>query len=102
MMTILKRLSVLFAMCVALAACSSTAGTTAGKYVDDSVITTKVKAAIFNDANLKSMEIGVETYHGTVQLSGFVKNPESIPEAARIARGIEGVKAVKNDLAVKR
>lgn len=87
----------------ALVACASTAkheGT--GEYVDDSLITGKVKAALVADPDLKATEINVETYKGTVQLSGFVGNPGDIPKAVQLARGIEGVKAVKNDMAVKR
>ena len=87
---------------VALVACAPTAkheGT--GEYVDDSLITGKVKAALVADPELKATEINVETYKGTVQLSGFVAAPESIPKAVQLARGIEGVKAVKNDIALK-
>ncbi len=87
---------------LATAGCASTAtheGT--GEYVDDSVITTKVKASIFNEPTLKSTEINVETFKGTVQLSGFVAHPEDIAKAAEIARGIKGVAAVKNDIHVK-
>ena len=72
-----------------------------GQYVDDSVITTKVKAAIFNEPTLKSLEINVKTYQGVVQLSGFVDSDQSVKKAGEIAEGIEGVKSVKNDLIVK-
>ena len=72
-----------------------------GEYVDDSVITTKVKAGIFNEPSLKSTEINVETFKGTVQLSGFVAQPEDIAKAAEVARSVKGVTAVKNDLHVK-
>lgn len=88
-------------MSLALAACSTTAGKTTGQYVDDSVITTKVKAVIFNDPSLKSNEISVETYHGEVQLSGFVKDAKSIPLASKAASSVEGVTSVKNSLIVK-
>jgi osmotically-inducible protein OsmY len=102
-MTLVKRSYVFLmaAMVFVLAACSSTAGQTTGRYVDDSVITTKVKAAIFEEKGLKSTEISVETYKGEVQLSGFVKNKESIPLATQVAGKIDGVKNVKNDLIVK-
>jgi hyperosmotically inducible protein len=73
----------------------------AGEYVDDSVITSKVKALIFEDASLKSAEINVETYKGTVQLTGFVKSRAAIRKAAKIARSVKGVKSVKNDMIVK-
>ncbi len=72
-----------------------------GEYVDDTVITTKVKTAIFNDPNLKSSEINVETFKGVVQLSGFVSSRADINRAVEIARGIAGVKSVKNDMRVK-
>ncbi|SFE11866.1 BON domain-containing protein [Nitrosomonas sp. Nm166] len=69
-----------------------------GEYFDDAVITTKVKAAIFNDPTLKSTEINVETFKGVVQLSGFVSDTASIDRAAELARGVAGVKSVKNSL----
>ena len=72
-----------------------------GEYVDDTTITTKVKAAIFNEASLKSMQIEVKTYNGVVQLSGFVNSDQSVRKAGEVARGIEHVKEVKNDLIVK-
>ena len=82
--------------------CGSTAtkeGT--GEYVDDSVITTKVKTAIFNDPSLKVNEINVETFKGTVQLSGFVRSQADIDKAVQVARGVAGVKSVKNDMRLK-
>jgi len=72
-----------------------------GEYVDDSVITTKVKTAIFNDSTLKVNEINVETFKGVVQLSGFVRSQADIDQAVRVARGVAGVKSVKNDMRVK-
>jgi osmotically-inducible protein OsmY len=72
-----------------------------GEYLDDSVITTKVKAAIFNEPNLKSTEIKVETYDGVVQLSGFVSSADAQARAVEVARRIDGVKSVKNDMQVK-
>jgi osmotically-inducible protein OsmY len=86
----------------AVAGCASTATTEGtGGYVDDSVLTTKVKAEIFNEPTLKSTEINVETFKGVVQLSGFVANPESIAKAGEVARGVKGVVSVKNDIHVK-
>ena len=82
--------------------CGSTAkqeGT--GEYVDDSVITAKVKTAILNDATLKVNEINVETFKGVVQLSGFVRSQADIDKAVQVARGVAGVKSVKNDMRVK-
>jgi osmotically-inducible protein OsmY len=72
-----------------------------GEYVDDTVITTKVKAAILNEPGLKSAEINVETFKGTVQLSGFVKEQSDARRAGDLARGIKGVQSVKNDLRMK-
>ncbi len=82
--------------------CASTAtreGT--GEYIDDSVITTKVKTAIFSDSTLKVNEINVETFKGVVQLSGFVRSQADIDKAVRVARGVAGVKSVKNDMRIK-
>lgn len=82
--------------------CSSTAkqeGT--GEYFDDSVITTKVKAAIFNEPTLKSAEINVETFKGVVQLSGFVNSQNDINKAIGIAQGVKGVTSVKNAMRLK-
>ena len=89
-------------MLTAVVGCASTStkeGT--GEYVDDTVITTKVKAAIFNEPTLKSAEINVETFKGVVQLSGFVKDPGDINKAASIARSVKGVTSVRNDIRLK-
>jgi osmotically-inducible protein OsmY len=69
--------------------------------VDDSVITTKVKAAILNEPSLKSTEINVETFKGVVQLSGFVRSQADITRAVDVARDVNGVKSVKNDMRLK-
>ena len=82
--------------------CGSTAKTEGtGEYVDDSVITAKVKTAIFNDPTLKVNEINVETFKGVVQLSGFVNSQADINKAVQVARGIAGVTSVKNDMRLK-
>lgn len=82
--------------------CASTSQQSgAGEYVDDTVITTKVKAAIFNEPTLKSAEINVETYKGVVQLSGFVNSQADINKAVSLARGVDGVSGVKNDMRLK-
>jgi len=73
-----------------------------GEYVDDSVITTKVKSLLAADDLLKSFQIGVETYKGTVQMSGFVDSQTAVDKAIQIARSVKGVKSVKNDLIVKK
>jgi osmotically-inducible protein OsmY len=72
-----------------------------GEYIDDSVITTKVKTAIFNESTLKSAEINVETYKGVVQLSGFVNSQADINKAVEIARSVKGVSSVQNDMQLK-
>jgi hyperosmotically inducible protein len=72
-----------------------------GEYLDDSYITAKVKTAIFKESSLKSSEINVETFKGTVQLSGFVNSQEDIDKALAVAGTIQGVKSVKNDMRVK-
>lgn len=82
--------------------CASTAKQeSTGQYVDDSAITTGVKAAILNAPTLKVSEINVETFKGTVQLSGFVSSAENIATASSVARTVNGVKSVKNDLRLK-
>jgi osmotically-inducible protein OsmY len=72
-----------------------------GEYVDDAVITTKVKAAVLGDSSLKSAEINVETYKGTVQLTGFVRSRADIDKAVAVAKAVKGVTSVKNDMIVK-
>lgn len=72
-----------------------------GEYIDDSVITTKIKAAVLNEPSLKSAEINVETFKGTVQLSGFVSTEADIQKAVEVARSVKGVESVKNDMRVK-
>jgi len=72
-----------------------------GEYVDDAAITTKVKAAILNEPTLKVFQINVETFKGEVQLSGFVDTAQSVKKAGEVARGVKGVKSVKNSLIVK-
>ena len=90
----------LIASFVACASTSKQSGT--GEYVDDSVITTKVKAELAADDFLKSFEISVETYKGVVQLSGFVDSQMAVDKAGQIARGVPGVTKVKNNLNVKK
>jgi osmotically-inducible protein OsmY len=85
-----------------LIGCASTSKSEgSGQYVDDSVITAKVKTAIFEQPGLKSSEINVETYKGIVQLSGFVISQESINVAVATAKGVNGVTSVKNDMRLK-
>jgi len=72
-----------------------------GQYFDDSVITSKVKAAILHEPTLSSAEINVETFKGVVQLSGFVNSNADIEKAVAVARSVGGVKSVKNDMRLK-
>lgn len=100
----LKRFSAFFiaALLMSMLGCASTStkeGT--GEYVDDTVITTKVKAALFNEPALKSLEINVETFKGVVQLSGFVSSQDSITKAIQVARGVSGVSSVRNSMRLK-
>ena len=82
--------------------CASTAEQeSVGEYVDDTVLTTKVKTAIFNEPTLKSAEVNVETFKGVVQLSGFVSSAAAIGKAVEVTRGVAGVKSVKNDMRLK-
>jgi osmotically-inducible protein OsmY len=82
--------------------CGSTATKEgSGEYVDDTVITGKVKAAILQEDSLKSAEINVETFKGVVQLSGFVSSPANETTAVAVARNVTGVKSVKNDMRLK-
>lgn len=102
--TLLKRLSTLSMAAFLLAAlgCGSTASrVSTGEYIDDSVITTKVKAAIFNDPDLKVLQISVDTYKNVVDLSGQVGSSWQVGKAEDLARSVPGVSAVVNRLLVK-
>ena len=89
-------------MLTAVVGCASTAKhESTGQYVEDSVITTHVKAAILKEPSLKVAEINVETFKGAVQLSGFVRSEDNIVTAVKLARGIDGVTSVKNDMRLK-
>lgn len=77
------------------------ASESAGQHLDDTVITTKVKAAIFEEPTLKTMQINVKTYKGVVQLSGFVDSAQSVQKAGEVASSVTGVTEVINDLNVK-
>ena len=103
-MSLIKTLTTLCATAILIATlgCASTRtqeGT--GEYVDDSVITTKVKAAILGEPGLKSSEINVETFKGAVQLSGFVNSRADIDKAVKLARSVKGVTAVDNGMQLK-
>ena len=91
--------TVMFALATGCAATQTSEST--GEYFDDTVITTKVKAAVLRDSSLKSAEINVETFKGVVQLSGFVNSQEDIEKAVTLAGSIEGVQSVNNAMVVK-
>jgi osmotically-inducible protein OsmY len=102
--TLSRRLALLslLAGATVLGACaSSRTNEGAGEYVDDTVITTKVKAAILNEPLLKSHEINVETFKGRVQLSGFVSSRPAMDKAVELARAVKGVSSVANDMRLK-
>jgi osmotically-inducible protein OsmY len=87
---------------IPMAGCSSTrTQESTGEYMDDTAITGKVKAAIFNEPSLKSAEINVETFKRRVQLSGFVNSEADIRKAIAVAQGVSGVDTVKNDMRLK-
>lgn len=74
---------------------------TAGQYIDDTVITARVKTAIYQEPTLKTAEINVETFKGRVQLSGFVSSGASMDRAVMVAQGVNGVSTVRNDMRLK-
>ena len=103
-MTMLKRLSGFFVVALmvsALGCATQSEPQSTGAYMGDSWITTKVKTAILNEPSLKVAEINVETFKGTVQLSGFVSHADNKRTAVQVARGVNGVKSVKDDMRVK-
>jgi len=99
--TFIRCLVVLMLLATFVACASTPKQESAGEYVDDSVITTKVKSLIAADDFLKSFQISVETFKGIVQLSGFVNTQQAVDKAGQIARSVKGVQSVKNNLIVK-
>jgi osmotically-inducible protein OsmY len=103
-MTLIKRCSAVLFAAVLLSAlgCASTdTRESTGEYIDDTVITTRVKTAIFNEPSLKVLQINVETYKNVVQLSGFVSSGADMAKAVDVARVVPGVRSVRNDLRLK-
>jgi osmotically-inducible protein OsmY len=95
-------LLLLAAMLMGLAGCAARdTRSSTGEYIDDTVITTRVKTAIFNEDSLRSSEINVETFRSVVQLSGFVSSQDEINTAVRIARNIDGVESVVNSMRLR-
>jgi osmotically-inducible protein OsmY len=98
----LKHFLVVLALVTLIAGCAGTSTQeSTGEYIDDTTITTKVKAEIFNDPMLKVLQINVESYKGIVQLSGFVDSKHASERATEVAGAVDGVKGVKNNLVVK-
>lgn len=98
----IARTTLLIALLTALSACSgSPTRESTGEYLDDSVITTKVKAAFVEDKAVNALDIKVVTFKGAVQLSGFANNPQEIDRAVQLARTVKGVTSVKNDIRLK-
>ena len=96
------KLLVCVGLITAFAGCASTQKReSTGEYLDNSVITTKVKAAILDEPTLKVLQINVKSYQGVVQLSGFVDSEKSAKKAGEVAARVTGVTEVKNDLHVK-
>lgn len=92
----------ILAITTALSGCAAMSGReTAGEYVDDATVTTRVKAEIFKDPTLKTMEISVETMQDVVQLSGFVDSAQAKSRAGDIARNVEGVSGLRNNLVIR-
>ena len=99
---IVIRFFVVLMMIATFVACASTPQqSSTGEVIDDSVITTKVKTELANDDFLKSFQISVESRKGIVLLSGFVDSQKAVDKAGQIARGVNGVKSVNNNLVVK-
>lgn len=101
-MQAIARSTLILAMVAALTACSGTATReSTGEYIDDSVITARVKSAFVEDKEVNALKIGVETFKGNVQLSGFADHPREIQRAGELARNVRGVESVKNDIRLK-
>jgi len=99
---LIKQAVIVLFLAAFIAGCAAThTKESTGEYFDDSVITTKVKAEIFDDPMLKVFQINVETFKGEVQLSGFVNSSRASARAVAVARSVKGVTAVKNSLVIK-
>lgn len=89
-------------MALLLAACAGTdKRQSTGEYIDDTVLTSRVKATLLNDPLVSGLAVNVETYKGTVQLSGFVKSAEERNRAVALARAVKGVRQVRNDILIR-
>lgn len=98
----IHRLFLIFFLALPLVACAPTpTRESTGEVIDDATITTKVKAAIFEDPMLKVFQINVSTFRGEVQLSGFVDSAKAADHAMEVAGRVKGVQSVRNNLIVK-
>ena len=106
-MQALHRLTAVAALCAALGAplVAGCAGaptrTSTGQQIDDTVITSKIKTAFVEDRAVSALNIGVETFKGTVQLSGFANSQAEVSRAVELASDVRGVRSVKNDIRLK-
>ncbi len=91
----------LFLMTIVVGCTENTKRESTGEYLDDTVLTTKIKSTFIGDSRLKANDINVKTYKGIVQLSGFVDTQAEADRAVQLARTVKGVKAVNNSLIVK-
>lgn len=102
MLTRIMKWFALFGVTFVLAACAATDTTrSTGEYTDDTAITARVKLAFVNDEQVSALDVNVETFRGVVQLSGFADSREAANRAVQIARGVEGVKDVRNDIRLR-
>jgi osmotically-inducible protein OsmY len=101
-LTQMTRIILALAFTALLAACAGTAKQeSTGEYIDDTVVTSRVKSVLLNDPNVSGLAINVETYRGTVQLSGFVKSASERNRAVQLAREVKGVRQVRNDMLIR-
>ncbi len=90
-----------FLLSVMVGCSDNTKRESTGEYLDDSVLTTKIKATFLGDSRLKMLDINVKSFRGTVQLSGFIDTQKEADRAVQLARTVKGVKAVNNSLIIK-
>ena len=100
-----QRIVQLVLVCVLSGVLASCAGTakieSTGEYIDDTLLTSRVKSLLLNDPDVSGLAVNVETFKGTVQLSGFVKTVAERNRAVQLVRGVAGVRQVKNDILIR-
>lgn len=99
--TVCSAILAILLLTTAIGCAGSATQESTGEYIDDTWITTKVKASLVDDPDVKAREVNVETFKGVVQLSGFVESAEAMARAIDIAAGIEGVTSVRNNMTIK-